>query len=238
MGSRRACERLIEEGRVTVDGKPARLGNRADPETSRIMVDGTLVPAAPDLRYILLNKPSGYVTTSDDPEGRPTVLSLINSDERVYPVGRLDLESEGLLILTNDGELANLLTHPVHGVEKTYLVEVTGRLDQGAVQALRRGIELDDGLTAPARARLVGRIEGRKLLELGIREGRNRQVRRMVEAVGGKVARLVRTRIGSLTDKSLKPGKSRSLRPAEVRNLYQEASQPADRKAREANGRR
>lgn len=223
MGSRRSCERLIEDGRVRVNGQIARLGSRANPSTDRIEVDGTVVPTAPELTYLLLNKPAGYVTTADDPEGRPTVLDLVRADDRVFAVGRLDIDTEGLILLTNDGEFANLMMHPTHGVEKTYLAEVTGHLDRDAVASLRKGIDLDDGRTATAEARIVGRVEGRKLVEIRIREGKNRQVRRMVEAVGGKVARLVRTRIGTLTDRSLKPGKWRRLSTAEVRDLLRTA---------------
>lgn len=221
VGSRRACEELIADGRVSVNGKRTTLGDRAVAEADRIELDGVVVPVAPGLRYLLLNKPAGVVTTVSDPDGRPTVMDLIPKEDRLFPVGRLDVETEGLVVLTNDGALANLLTHPSHGIEKVYLAEVTGRLEKSAVAKLARGVELDDGVTAPAAVRVLGKIEGRKIFEIRIHEGRNRQVRRMLESVGGKVVRLARIGIGDITDRSLKPGKWRLLKPAEIRSLYQ-----------------
>ncbi len=149
-GSRRACEELIADGRVTVNGEVAVLGRRVDVERDRIEVDGVPVAARPGLVHYLLNKPRGVVTTVRDPHGRPTVVDLVPAEPRVFPVGRLDADTEGLLLLTNDGELAHRLTHPSFGVEKEYLAEVARRLDPGAVRRLREGVELDDGLTAPA----------------------------------------------------------------------------------------
>jgi 23S rRNA pseudouridine2605 synthase len=222
-GSRRTCESLISAGRVTVDGVTARLGDRADPERQQIALDGVPVVARTDLVYYLLNKPAGVVTTARDPQGRPTVVALVPGDPRVFPVGRLDVETEGLLLLTNDGELGQLLAHPRHGVEKTYLVEVEGDPSDGVVARLRSGIALDDGTTAPARVRVVSRARGRSALELTIHEGRKRQVRRMCAAVGLSVNRLVRTRIGPLADTRLAPGAWRNLRPNEVRALYEAA---------------
>jgi 23S rRNA pseudouridine2605 synthase len=222
-GSRRTCESLISAGRVTVDGVTARLGDRADPERQQIALDGVPVVARTDLVYYLLNKPAGVVTTARDPQGRPTVVALVPGDPRVFPVGRLDVETEGLLLLTNDGELGQLLAHPRHGVEKTYLVEVEGDPSDGVVARLRSGIALDDGTTAPARVRVVSRVRGRSALELTIHEGRKRQVRRMCAAVGLSVNRLVRTRIGPLADTRLAPGAWRNLRPNEVRALYEAA---------------
>ena len=160
LGSRRACEELIRSGRVTVDGVVAVLGDRADPEGQRVAVDDVPLPTNPDLVYYLLNKPTGVVTTARDPQGRPTVLELVPGDRRVFPVGRLDVDTEGLLLLTNDGDLAQLLAHPSHGVEKTYLAEVQGDAGAAALARLRAGVELDDGVTAPARARLVGTPRG------------------------------------------------------------------------------
>jgi 23S rRNA pseudouridine2605 synthase len=180
-----------------------------------------------DVAYYLLNKPPRVVTTADDPQGRATVLELVPDDPRVFPVGRLDYDTEGLLILTNDGDLAQLLTHPRHGVEKTYLAEVEGSPTAATVRALRRGIELDDGPTAPASVHIVQQHGERAALELTIHEGRNRQVRRMCEAVGHPVRRLVRTRIGPLHDDRLAPGEWRVLEPAEVRTLYESATQAA-----------
>jgi 23S rRNA pseudouridine2605 synthase len=221
LGSRRVCDDLISAGRVTVDGQTAAPGTRVDPETQRIAVDGTPVTTRTDIAYYLLNKPTRVVTTADDPQGRPTVLELVPNDPRVFPVGRLDYDTEGLLILTNDGDLAQLLTHPRHGVEKTYLAEVEGSPTAAAVRALRRGVELDDGLTSPASVHVVQQHGERAALELTIHEGRNRQVRRMCEAVGHPVRRLVRTRIGPLHDDRLAPGEWRVLQPAEVRTLYE-----------------
>jgi 23S rRNA pseudouridine2605 synthase len=220
MGSRRTCEALIAEGRVTVDGEVAVLGRRVDIDVARIEIDGVPVPVAADLVSYLLNKPPGVVTTSSDPQGRTTVLDLVPAEPRVFPVGRLDYESEGLLVLTNDGDLTQRLTHPSHGVPKAYLAEVVGVPTAGELRQLREGVELDDGMTAPARVAIVARRENGAALELVIHEGRNRQVRRMCEAIGHTVTRLVRTRIGPLSDARLAPGEWRVLRPDEVRALY------------------
>jgi 23S rRNA pseudouridine2605 synthase len=215
-GSRRACEELIAAGRVTVDGEVATLGRRVDTATAHVEVDGALVPVAPGLVYYLLNKPDGVITTADDPRGRPTVLGLVPAEPRVFPVGRLDLHTEGLLVLTNDGTLSQLLTHPSHGVPKEYVAEVDGGTPApGALRALRRGVDLGDGVTAPAE---VG-VLAPGVLRLTIHEGRYRQVRRMCEAVGHPVRRLVRTRIGPLRDTGLAPGRWRALSAEEVRAL-------------------
>jgi 23S rRNA pseudouridine2605 synthase len=222
-GSRRAAEDLVRAGRVSVDGEPAVLGARVT-ASSRVAVDGVPVPTAPDLVYYLLHKPTRVVTTAHDPEGRPTVVGLVPPEPRVFPVGRLDYDTAGLLVLTNDGELAQLLTHPRHGVEKTYLAEVAGLPSRGALRQLRDGVGLDDGPTAPARARVVGQHADAAAVELTIHEGRTRQVRRMLETVGHPVARLVRTRIGPVHDDRLGPGEWRPLRPEEVRALYEAAS--------------
>jgi 23S rRNA pseudouridine2605 synthase len=218
-GSRRRCEELIEQGRVRVDGELARLGRRVDPASARITVDDAPAPTAPGLVYFLLNKPAGVVTTADDPQGRPTVLSLVPSEPRVFAVGRLDRATEGLLILTNDGDLSQLLSHPSHGVVKEYLAQVHGDPSPAAVRRLREGVLLEDGITAPAR---VSRVAP-GLLRVAIHEGRNRQVRRMCSAVGHEVVRLVRTRIGPLADSSLAPGAYRELTNAEVRKLGEAA---------------
>lgn len=224
-GSRRACEQLIAGARVTVNGEVAELGRRIDPGRDRVAVDGVPVAVDTDLVHWLLNKPVGYVTTARDPQGRPTVFALVPSEPRVFPVGRLDLDSEGLLLLTNDGELAQLLAHPRHGVEKEYYVEVDGTPSPSALRALREGVDLDDGRTRPARARLVQRSgHGTSALEIVVKEGRKRMVRRMCSAVGHPVLRLVRIRIGPLRDPRLEPGTWRSLTAAEVRSLYAAAS--------------
>ncbi len=216
MGSRRACEELIAAGRVTVDGEVANIGRRIDTASARVEVDGVLVPVAPGLVYYLLNKPDDVITTADDPQGRPTVMTLVPAEPRVFPVGRLDRHTEGLLVLTNDGALSQLLTHPSHGVAKEYVAEVAGGTPApGALRALRQGVELDDGPTAPAE---VG-VLAPGVLRIVIHEGRNRQVRRMCEEVGHRVLRLVRTRIGPVRDTTLGPGEWRSLEADEVRAL-------------------
>jgi 23S rRNA pseudouridine2605 synthase len=220
LGSRRACEELIAEGRVTVDGEVAELGRRVDPDTARVEVDGVPISVRPGLVHYLLNKPAGVVTTASDPQGRPTVLDLVPPEPRVFPVGRLDAATEGLLLLTNDGDLAHRLTHPSFGVEKEYLAEVDAPPTRGELRRLREGVELDDGRTAPARVTLVPP----RAVRLVIHEGRNRQVRRMLDAVGHPVRRLVRTRIGPLTDRRLRPGEWRPLTPAEVRSLEEQVA--------------
>jgi 23S rRNA pseudouridine2605 synthase len=225
--SRRAAESLIGAGRVTIDGRPAKLGDRVDPTSQRVEVDGVLVPIAPDRITYLLFKPVGVVSTADDPEGRPTVTSLVPELPRVVPVGRLDIDSEGLILLSNDGELTLRVTHPRYRVTKTYLAEVTGKPTNKALAALRAGVELDDGVARALRVRIVGGVGDRSLVELILAEGRNREVRRMLAAVGYPVLRLVRTAIGPLTDPKLKPGKWRQLSPAEVSALYRAAELPA-----------
>jgi 23S rRNA pseudouridine2605 synthase len=220
VGSRRVCDELVAAGRVTVNGATAEVGQRVDPQHDAVTVDGVPVPVAPDLVYYLLNKPPGVVTTASDPEGRRTVLDLVPGSPRVFPVGRLDYDTEGLLLLTNDGQLAHLLAHPSHGVAKEYLAEVEGTPEPGALRRLREGVELDDGRTSPA---VVGQVAP-GALRIVIHEGRNRQVRRMLEAVGHPVRRLVRTRIGSVTDTALRPGRWRLLRTEEVRALYAAAA--------------
>jgi len=216
-GSRRVCEILIAEGRVTIDGRVAELGNRVDPDLNVICVDGALAPLAQNKIYFLVNKPDGVVTTASDPQGRPTILGLVQSPVRVFPVGRLDMNTEGLIIVTNDGRLAHLLTHPSSGIPKEYLARVDGDPSPSAIRRLRDGVELEDGMTAPAQVSRVS--EG--LLRIVIHEGRNRQVRRMCAAVGHDVTRLVRTRIGPLSDPTLSPGTSRQLSLAEVRRLME-----------------
>ncbi len=215
LGSRRVCEDLIDEGLVSVNGATAVLGARVDVEVDSVEVDGVPLGVRPDLVYYLLNKPAGVVSTAEDTHGRPTVLDLVPEEPRVYPVGRLDMDTEGLLLLTNDGTLTHRLTHPSFGVEKEYLAEVVGTPGRGALRRLREGVELDDGPTAPATAS----SPGPNLVRLVIHEGRNRQVRRMCDAVGHPVQRLVRTRIGPLRDSDLGPGHWRNLTLDEVRSL-------------------
>jgi 23S rRNA pseudouridine2605 synthase len=215
IGSRRACEALIAAGRVTVNGVSAWLGQRVEVTDDHVAVDGVPLSVKPGLVYYVLNKPPGVVTTSADPQGRPAVIDLVPPQPRVFPVGRLDAATEGLLILTNDGELAHHLTHPRYGVEKEYFALVEGSPSRSALRRLREGVELEDGITAPARVALVP-PNG---LRLTIHQGRNRQVRRMCAAVGHPVVRLVRTRVGSIADRRLRPGAWRMLTVSEVRAL-------------------
>lgn len=215
LGSRRVCEALVGGGRVTVNGVPAHLGDRADPAVDQIAVDGVVVATDPGLVHYLLHKPAGVVCSTADPDGRPLAVALVPAEPRVFSVGRLDAPSEGLLVLTNDGPLAYRLTHPSFGVEKEYLVEVAGRPSPGALRRLRQGVELGDGRSAPARVGVVGP----GVLRIVVHEGRNRQVRRMCEAVGHEVLRLVRVRIGPVSDHTLAPGQWRYLDTDEVRSL-------------------
>jgi len=215
VGSRRVCEDLIVDGRVTVNGEVPVLGRRVHPDEDVIELDGVPLPVRPGLVHYLVNKPAGVVSTAEDTHGRPTVVTLVPAEPRVFPVGRLDMDSEGLIVLTNDGELTHRLTHPSYGVPKEYLVQVEGEPSAGDVRTLREGVALEDGTTAPARVSVVAPT----LLRMVIHEGRNRQIRRMCDAVGHPVTRLVRTRIGPLTDPSLPPGSYRPLTFDEVRGL-------------------
>jgi 23S rRNA pseudouridine2605 synthase len=213
VASRRGADELIKDGRVTVNGKPGQL-NTFVQANDRVLVDGREV-AKRRLAHLLLNKPAGVVTTARDPQRRPTVVDLVPSEPRVVPVGRLDFDTTGALLLTNDGALAHRRAHPRYGVEKTYVVEVEGTPSDAALQRLRDGVELDDGRTAPSRVR---RLRG-GALELAIHEGRNRQVRRMLEAVGHPVTRLHRSAYAGLTLEGLEPGAWRELEPFEVERL-------------------
>ncbi len=230
IGSRRACDDLVASGRVTVNGVGAVAGQRVDPRHDLVAVDGVPVPVAPGLVYYLLNKPAGVVTTASDPGRRRTVLDLVPATPRVFSVGRLDYDTEGLLVLTNDGELAHRLAHPSHGVAKEYLVEVEGTPGPGALRRLREGVELDDGWTASAVVRQVAP----GALRIVVHEGRNRQVRRMLEAVGHPARRLVRTRIGPVSDTALAPGRWRPLSGEEVGALYAASAEGAGGGRRQA----
>jgi pseudouridine synthase len=224
VASRRAIEEMIVRGRIRVNGERVELGRRIDSSKDLVEVDGSRVPLAADLVYYLMNKPVGVVTTASDEEGRETVMDLLDDiDVRIYPVGRLDLDSEGAVLLTNDGDLALRLTHPRFGVSKTYLAEVEGSVKDKTARQLARGVELEDGVTGPAKARLIERAPGGTLIEITLSEGRNRQIRRMLESVGHPVRRLVRTAIGPLMLGRLKPATYRRLRPEEVRELYRAA---------------
>lgn len=219
LGSRRACEELIRGGRVRVNGEVAELGRRVVPTRDRVEVDGARVPLDPELRYYALHKPRGVVTTAKDPQGRSDVSAYYPEGERVFPVGRLDRETEGLLLLTNDGELANRLMHPRYQVEKEYLAEVDGTPSQRVLSMLTRGIELEDGLAKARSATAVAGSRGRSAVRMVMTEGRKREVRRMLEAVGLPVQRLVRVRVGPIRLGRLQAGQVRQLDPAEVREL-------------------
>src|SRR5437588_469204 len=210
VASRRGADELIKAGRVTVNGAPGEL-NTFVSARDHVELDGRPL-AKQHLAYVLLHKPAGVVTTARDPQGRPTVVGLVPAEPRIVPVGRLDAETTGALLLTNDGPLAHRLGHPRYGVEKVYEAEVEGEPDDEALDALRNGIELDDGATAPARVRRLGP----NTIELALHEGRNRQVRRMLEAVGHPVARLHRSAYAGLTLQGLEPGRWRELEPSEV----------------------
>jgi 23S rRNA pseudouridine2605 synthase len=213
VASRRKADELIKAGRVRVNGDPGQLNTFVGAH-DRVEVDGKAV-AKQRLAYVLLHKPAGVVTTASDPQGRPTVVELVEHESRVVPVGRLDADTTGALLLTNDGELAHRLAHPRYGVEKTYLAEVEGQPDDAALRELAEGIELEDGCTAPARVRRVAPSR----IELVLHEGRKRQVRRMLEAVGHPVVHLHRSDYAGLELEGLDPGRWRELEPSEVERL-------------------
>ena len=221
LASRREAERWIEQGRVLLNGQVASLGQSADSDVDRIEVDGKIIGGAEGKVYILLNKPVGYVTTMRDPEGRPVVSDLLKDvTERVVPVGRLDLTTEGLLLLTNDGDLAQRLSHPSFHVDKSYLARVRGEVTDKAIAQMAKGVLLDDGMTAPAGVELVRRAGGsHSWLKITIHEGRNRQVRRMCEIVGFSVSRLKRISYAFLDDRKLESGHYRHLTTKEVQRL-------------------
>ncbi|MDR9449977.1 MAG: pseudouridine synthase [Acidimicrobiia bacterium] len=222
--SRRGAEEMIKAGRVTVDGQRAHLGQKVVPESAVVELDGVRLPVRPDLVYYLVNKPAGVVSTAADPHGRPTLTGLVPREPRVFPVGRLDVDSEGLILLTNDGDLTNLLTHPRHGVAKTYTVLVAGVPSVADVQRLATGLELDDGFAAAQSTRLLDTTRNQARLEVVMAEGRKREVRRMCDAIGYPVIRLFRTAIGPLRDPTLRSGQARLLTVEEVRSLYSAAS--------------
>ena len=229
VASRRASEQLMLEGRVTVNGTTIReLGTKADPARDDIRVDGRRVKVVEHHRYLLLNKPRGYVTTRSDPQQRPTVIDLLRGvHEYVYPVGRLDFDSEGLLLLTNDGDLAARLTHPSHGVARVYEARVLGVPDAHDLDRLSRGFSLGGQRTRPAEVKLLPlrREANEATILITIREGRNRQVRNMCDAIGHPVSHLQRVAIGPIRDARLKPGHWRELTPAEVERLRKAAAQ-------------
>jgi len=220
VASRRKADELIKAGRVVVNGEPGRLNTFVE-RGDRVEVDGDEVRPQ-RLAYVLLHKPSGVVTTASDPQGRPTVVDLVGHEVRVVPVGRLDVETTGALLLTNDGELAHRLAHPKYEVEKVYEAEVEGEPSDEVLRRLAEGVELEDGVTAPAEVRRLGRSK----IELSIHEGRNRQVRRMLEVVGHPVRRLHRSRYAGLTVEELAPGEWRELASREVPTGRQRSRRP------------
>jgi 23S rRNA pseudouridine2605 synthase len=227
VASRRAAEDIVRDGRVTINGEVVTDPARDVGESHAVALDGRRVEPEPHEVHAL-NKPAGVVSTARDTHGRPTVVQLVRSPRRLYPVGRLDADSTGLILLTNDGELAERLTHPRFGVKKVYRARVTpGRLSPRALEALKHGVELDDGRTAPAQVRQAAR----GVVEIAVREGRKRQVRRMLEAVGHRVVELERVAFGPLGLRGLEPGKSRRLTKAEVERLRR-ASEPRGRRAK------
>jgi 23S rRNA pseudouridine2605 synthase len=227
VASRRLADDLIRQGRVEINGRVVtELGTKADPAADTVKVDGRRIGGAPDRRYLLLNKPRGVMSTRVDPQRRPTVIDLLaKAGVRgyFYPVGRLDFDSEGLILLTNDGAFAERVNHPRHSLERVYEAELAGVPDERDLERLRRGIVLDGRRTRPARVRRLREVAARSgprvVLEIAIREGRNRQVRRMAEAIGHPVERLRRTHIGPLSDRRLKPGQIRDLTEREVASL-------------------
>jgi 23S rRNA pseudouridine2605 synthase len=233
VASRRASEQLMIEGRVTVNGETIReLGSKADAARDDIRVDGRRIKVSNQRLYLLLNKPKGYVSTRSDPERRRTVMDLLQGvRDYVYPVGRLDYESEGLLILTNDGDLAAKLAHPRHGVSRVYEARVLGVPDERDLDRLRKGIVIDGERTGRAEVEALGPSQ----LRITIREGRNREIRKMCDAIGHPVAQLTRVAIGPLRDRRLKPGQWRELTADEVRRLQIAGAQEAPR-ARPAQG--
>ncbi|MBL8860502.1 MAG: rRNA pseudouridine synthase [Planctomycetes bacterium] len=237
VAARRRCDELIAEGKVSVDGEPAReLGLKIDPTRQEVEVDGFVFKArSARRRYYVLNKPSGVVCTNEARETRPRAVDLITDPfkGRIYTVGRLDEESKGLVLLTNDGDFAHRIQHPRYGVEKTYLVKVSGEIDDAALKEIREGVHLSEGRTAGARIVVHDRGRSHSLLSVSIREGMNREIRRVFARFGFKVTELKRIRIGALTDRGLKPGRWRELAPAEVAALL--ANEPARAAAIAAN---
>src|SRR3954447_6459276 len=221
IGSRRACEVLIEKGRVEVDGKRVReQGMRVDPDKAVIKVDGKRIGSAPGKEYFALHKPSGVVSAMSDPEGRPTLADFVGEQRRLFHVGRLDFDTEGLIIMTNDGDLAHKLTHPSYGVQKTYLAEVPAPVARDIGRALRAGVELDDGVVKVDSFRVMSHSGNRAMVEVIVHEGRKHVVRGLLDAVGLPVQRLVRTRVGPIPLGDIRPGKYRPLNQKEIGELF------------------
>ncbi len=222
--SRRAAEDAIRAGRIQVDGRPVRLGDRVDVENQLLTLDGVPVPVDPGIETYLLYKPVGVVSTAKDPQGRTTVVDLVRSSRRLYPVGRLDADSEGLILVSNDGELTHRVTHPSFGITKTYVVLLAPVPTRATLRRLMEGVELEDGTAKALTAQMLDRSKEEALVEMVMVEGRNREIRRMCAEMGHEVKRLVRTAIGPVKDPHLKPGQSRPLTAAEIRALLESGS--------------
>ncbi len=239
VASRRAAERLMQEGRVSVNGEVVRtLGALVDPQHDAITVDGRIVAAGEAPQYVMLNKPVGYVSTAHDERGRPTVLDLVQASGRLYPVGRLDADSEGLILLTNDGDFALRVTHPRYGVDKEYRVLVRGLPDPAAIAHLRDGVQLPEGYARPVAVEVLGREGQRTWLRIVLRQGWKRQVRRILAAVGHSVERLIRVRIGELALGDLPVGRWRALSAAEAALTLEQRGGTIDHRPGRAGGRR
>ena len=225
VASRRKAEELIMQGRAKINGLVVKeKGCTINPDVDRVEFDGRIISREEKV-YILLNKPAGYISSVFDPQGRPTVMELLKDIKlRIYPVGRLDFDTEGLLLLSNDGDFTNLMIHPRYEINKTYQALVKGKPDKKSLQILQEGIQLEDGITAPARVNILKTFQDRTLLEIEIHEGRKRQVKRMFQAIGHPVINLKRTTFGSLKLQGVAPGKYRFLTPSEVNRLKQQAS--------------
>jgi 23S rRNA pseudouridine2605 synthase len=224
VGSRRVCDQLIAAGRVTVDGHVAVPGTQVDPQQAVIHVDGVRIPTRPEIVVLAFHKPAGVTSAMSDPSGKPCVGDFVKDrSERVFHVGRLDVDTEGLLLLTNDGDLANHIAHPSHGVAKTYVATVSGRVDEGVRRRLRAPVELDDGPVTVDACRIVEARPARSVVEVTLHEGRNRIVRRLFDALGHPVQRLVRTTVGPVRLTGLKPGEIRTIEGTELQRLYTEA---------------
>lgn len=224
--SRRKAEEAVELGRVRLDGEPTRLGDRVDVESQVLTLDGFPLPVNPEIETHLLYKPVGVISTAADPQGRKTVVDLIASEKRLYPVGRLDADSEGLILISNDGDLTNRITHPRYGIAKKYLALVDGVPSTSQLRRLVSGVELEDGAAHAQSARLLDSSDGRALVEMVMVEGRNREVRRMLAEIGHETVSLVRTAIGPIIDQGLQPGESRLLSATEVRDLLESGNSP------------